>query len=65
VSLARFIDDDQEYLVDYSTDAQVSLAESTNSIDLDITATKVGEGTSVSYDWPVTYSNTTITVFHR
>jgi hypothetical protein len=61
VSLARFIDDDQEYLVDYSTDAQVSLAESTNSIDLDITATKVGEGTSVSYDWPVTYSNTTIT----
>ena len=61
VSVARFIDDDQEYLVDYSTDSQVVLTESTNSIDVDISATKLGEGTSVSNDWPVTYSNTTVT----
>ena len=61
VSVARFIDNDQEYFVDYSTDSAVALTESTNSVDVDITATKEGDGTSINYDWPVSVSNTTIT----
>jgi hypothetical protein len=48
-------------LVDYSIDSEVALTESTNAIDVDITATKIGEGTNVSYDWPVTNENTVVT----
>ena len=61
VSVGRFTDLYQRYLVDYSTDSEVALTESKNAIDVNISATKLFEGTTVSYKWPVTNQNTVVT----
>ena len=58
VSIGRFQDKDQQYLTDYSTDVVVKVTEKPDSAELDISGTKLFEGTSFSHNWEVNEANT-------
>lgn len=59
VSVGRFVDPDQEFLTDYSVDLVTAITEKTNSIDVDISGSKLFDKSAKNLAWSISSDDIT------